>query len=176
MIYFVKSIWHQYFEGNSWWYLNLQGDTQGHGDNSDISEFFGMKIPNAILPFPCSFHHNSLGALIWRSVAPLLWESYFCIWKKLHYICNEKIKVGRASCWQFLKYRPLSLRPRGFRPCETMCFISGKNWRSWAKNQVTQTDSALNTNQILFKNNGKLMLPDRVIATQSSKKCWQKET
>ena len=42
--------------------LNLQGDTQGHGDNSEISEPFGRKIPNAILPFPCSFHHNSPGA------------------------------------------------------------------------------------------------------------------
>ena len=49
------------------------GDTQGHGDNSEISEFFGRKIPNAILPFPCSFHHNSPGAKYFfkRSVAPL---------------------------------------------------------------------------------------------------------
>ena len=38
-----------------------QGDTQGHGDSSEISEFFGRKMPNAILPFPCSFHHNSPG-------------------------------------------------------------------------------------------------------------------
>ena len=38
-----------------------------HGDNSGISEFFGKKIPNAILPFPCSFHHNSLGAKFERS-------------------------------------------------------------------------------------------------------------
>ena len=63
VIYFVKSIWHQYFEGSSWCYLNLQGDTQGHGGNSEISAFFGRKIPNAILPFPCSFDHNRLGAL-----------------------------------------------------------------------------------------------------------------
>ena len=34
------------------------GDTQGHGDNSKISEFFGRKIPNSILPFPCNFHHS----------------------------------------------------------------------------------------------------------------------
>ena len=27
-----------------------------------MSEFFGRKIPNAILPFSCSFNHNSLGA------------------------------------------------------------------------------------------------------------------
>ena len=35
----------------------------GHGDNSEnleISEFFGRKIPNAVLPFPCSFHHDNL--------------------------------------------------------------------------------------------------------------------
>ena len=38
------------------------GDTQGHGDNSKISEFFGRKIPNPILPFPWNFHHNSPGA------------------------------------------------------------------------------------------------------------------
>ena len=42
--------------------LNLQGDTQDHSGNSDISEFFGRKIFNAILPFPSNFHHNSLGA------------------------------------------------------------------------------------------------------------------
>ena len=34
----------------------------GHGGNSEISEFFGRKIPNAILPFPCNFDHNSPGA------------------------------------------------------------------------------------------------------------------
>ena len=38
------------------------GDTQGHSSNSEISEFFGRKISNAILPFPCNFHQNSLGA------------------------------------------------------------------------------------------------------------------
>ena len=35
------------------------GDTQGHSGNS---AFYGRKISNAILPFPCNFHHNSLGA------------------------------------------------------------------------------------------------------------------
>ena len=33
-----------------------------------------------------------------------------------------------------------------------------------------QTDSALNASRTLSKNHGDLMLPDRVIATQSSKK------
>ena len=42
--------------------LNLQGDTQGHGGNSGMSEFFGRKIPNAISPFSCNFNHNSQGA------------------------------------------------------------------------------------------------------------------
>ena len=42
--------------------LNLQGDTQDHSGNSEISEFFGRKISNAIFPFPINFHHNSLGA------------------------------------------------------------------------------------------------------------------
>ena len=35
----------------------------GHGDNSEfleILEFFGRTIPNAILPFLCSSHHDSL--------------------------------------------------------------------------------------------------------------------
>ena len=35
----------------------------GNGDNSEfseISEFFGRTIPNAILPFSCSSHHDSL--------------------------------------------------------------------------------------------------------------------
>ena len=35
------------------------GGHSGHGGNSEISKFFGRKIPNAILPFPCNFHHNS---------------------------------------------------------------------------------------------------------------------
>ena len=38
------------------------GDTHGHSGNSEISAFFGRKISNANLPFPCNFHHNSLGA------------------------------------------------------------------------------------------------------------------
>ena len=41
------------------------GDTQGQGGNSENSEnsdFFGRKIPNAILPFPWNFRHNSPGA------------------------------------------------------------------------------------------------------------------
>ena len=32
----------------------------GHGDNSEFSEIFGRTIPNAILPFSCSSHHDSL--------------------------------------------------------------------------------------------------------------------
>ena len=71
-----------------------------------------------------------------------LWESYFCIWRKLHYICNEKINVGRASSWWLLKCRPLNPRPTGFRPCKSMWFKLGKNWRSSIKNKLTQTDSA----------------------------------
>ena len=52
--------------------------------------------------------------------------------------------------------------------CETMWFILGKNRRSSIKYQATQTDSALNTDQILAKNYGNLMLPDRVIAPQNA--------
>ena len=37
------------------------------------------------------------------------------------------------------------------------------------KNQLTQTDIALNADQKLSKNHSDLLLPDRVIATQSSK-------
>ena len=39
--------------------FNLQGDTQGHGGNSEMLEFSGRKIPNAILPISCNFNHNS---------------------------------------------------------------------------------------------------------------------
>ena len=42
--------------------MNLQGDTQGRDGNSEISEFLGRKIPNAILPFSCIFNDNSPGA------------------------------------------------------------------------------------------------------------------
>ena len=38
------------------------GDTQRYSGNSEISEFFGRKISNTILPFPCNFHHHSPGA------------------------------------------------------------------------------------------------------------------
>ena len=39
--------------------LKSPGDTQGYSGNSEISEFFGRKISNAILPFPSNFHHHS---------------------------------------------------------------------------------------------------------------------
>ena len=39
-----------------------QRDTQGYSGNSEMSEFFGRKIPNAILPFSCNFNHDSPGA------------------------------------------------------------------------------------------------------------------
>ena len=52
MIHFIKPVSRQYFEGKSRLFLNLQGDTQDGGANSEISEFFGRIIPNAILPFP----------------------------------------------------------------------------------------------------------------------------
>ena len=51
---------------------------------------------------------------------------------------------------------------RGFRPCEAIWFKLGKNRRSSVKNQLTQTDSALNADQRLSKNHGDLMFPDRV--------------
>ena len=47
--------------------LSQQNETNllifGHGDGSEfseISEFFGRTIPNAILPFSYSSHHDSL--------------------------------------------------------------------------------------------------------------------
>ena len=36
------------------------GGGGGHHENSEISGFFGRTIPNAILPFSCSPHHDSL--------------------------------------------------------------------------------------------------------------------
>ena len=36
------------------------GDNSEFLENSEISEFFGRTIPNAILPFSCSSHHDSL--------------------------------------------------------------------------------------------------------------------
>ena len=39
----------------------LQGTKSlDHGDNSEFSEIFGRTIPNAIFPFSCSSHHDSL--------------------------------------------------------------------------------------------------------------------
>ena len=38
------------------------------------------------------------------------------------------------------------------------------------KNQLTENDSALNADRKLSENHGDLILPDRVIATQSYKK------
>ena len=32
---------------------------ESDGGNSEMSEFFGRKIPNAILPFSFNFNHNS---------------------------------------------------------------------------------------------------------------------
>ena len=52
VIHFIKPVWQQYFEGKSWWYLNLQGDTQGHGGKSENLESFAGEISSAILPFP----------------------------------------------------------------------------------------------------------------------------
>ena len=44
--------------------LSHQNETDllsfGHGDNLEFSDFFGRTIPNAILPFSCSCHHDSL--------------------------------------------------------------------------------------------------------------------
>ena len=51
-----------------------------------------------------------------------------------------------------------------------MWFKLGINRRSSIKNQLRQTDSALNADKKVSKNHSDLMLPDRVIATQSSKK------
>ena len=65
---------------------------------------------------------------------------------------------------------PLNLRPRRFRPCETMWFKLGQNRKSSIQNQLTQTDSALNADKKLSKFHGDLMLPDRVIAAQISSK------
>ena len=39
---------------------------------------------------------------------------------------REIINVGRASSWQLVKYRPLNLRSRGVRPCQTMWLKLGK--------------------------------------------------
>ena len=44
--------------------LSHQNETSllifGHSDNSEFSGFFGRTIPSAVLPFPCSSHHDSL--------------------------------------------------------------------------------------------------------------------
>ena len=72
----------------SWWYLNLQGDTQGHVGNSEISEFFGRKISNAILPFSCNFNHNSPGAKYFEAKrVQTVWAIWFILGK------NERIWI-----------------------------------------------------------------------------------
>ena len=60
--------------------MNLQGDTQGHGGNSEISEFLGRKIPNAVLPFSCIFNHNSPGAKYFEARGFRLCEHLVHIW------------------------------------------------------------------------------------------------
>ena len=64
-----------------------------------------------------------------------------------------------------------NLRPRVFRPCGTMWFKLGKNWRSPIKNQLTQTDSAVNAWQSrkLSKNHGDLVLPDSYYSSKFKK-------
>ena len=61
-------------------------------------------------------------------------------------------------CEEFLVAFEINLRPRGFRPCEAMWLKLGQNSRSSIKNRLTQTDSALNADQKLSKNEGDPML------------------
>ena len=46
---------------------------QCHSGNSEMSEFFGRKIPNAVLPFSCNFNHNSPGAKYFDCVKHLVY-------------------------------------------------------------------------------------------------------
>ena len=55
-----------------------------------------------------------------------------------------------------------------FRPCGSN---KVKIEEAQLKNQLAQTDNAVNADQKLPKNHGNLMLPDRVIATQNPKMC-----
>ena len=62
---------------------------------------------------------------------------------------------------------PNTLRPRGFRLCEPFGSYQVKIKESELKIRSHRT---LNTDQILSKNHGNLMLPDQVIANSNSQK------
>ena len=67
-------------------YFEYQGDTQGHVSNSEMLEFFGRKIPNAILPFSCNFNDNSPGAKYFEAKrVQTVWTIWFILGK------NERI-------------------------------------------------------------------------------------
>ena len=66
-------------------------------------------------------------------------------------------------CLFYGKWEPNTLRPRGFRLYESFGSYQ-------VKIKESESDSAFNTDQILSKNHGNLMLPHQVIATSSSQK------
>ena len=61
-------LWHQYCDGKSWWYLNLQGTLR-----ATVIALKSQNFWHPILPFPCRFPHNCVEAkyFFWRTVAPL---------------------------------------------------------------------------------------------------------
>ena len=72
------------------------GDIRGHGNSSEISEFLAGKSPMLF----CLFH--AVFTMIVQKPNTFfedLLHPYFCMWKKLHYICNEKIYVGHDNSW-----------------------------------------------------------------------------
>ena len=76
------------------------GDTEGHGDSSEISEFLAGKFPMLfclfhavfiiIVPKPNTFFEDLLHPFA-RKLFLRLEEATF--------ICNEKIYVGSANSW-----------------------------------------------------------------------------
>ena len=79
-------------------------DARSHGDSSEILEIFAGKFPLLFCVFDVIFiiiveKPNTF----LKICCTTLWENYFCIWKKLHYIYNKKIYVGHANSWYLLK-------------------------------------------------------------------------
>ena len=93
-----------------------------------------------------------------------LWEVIFAHDKKLYHIYNQKIHVGYAKSRWLPKYRPLNLSLIGLRSCETMWFKLSKIWGSSIKNQLRQSDRALNTDKKWSKNCHHPVHPNRAIA------------
>ena len=93
----------------------------------------------------------------------------------LYQVQTESNRLSESSCWRCRVVVASNIYafksdPKGFRACESMQLRLVTNWRSLIKNQLIQSDSALNVaDKKLSKNNDYLMRPySQVIQTETS--------